>query len=364
MTNNGKIPDWWDPYSCQPYKLEKAEKPRSSVANLIEYCKIAATTVALLPAILLRYATLNPGQAKKPDEIAGLSISTDPQWFEAQRELVDELGIRNLLIRLSSWELNRLESIRQYLDSFPDCHFVINILQDKQSVIDETAWAHQVDCIFICFADRCDTFKIGNAINRSKWGCGHSGDAISLFKIADRIRQDKYPQLKLLGSSVIDFEPLITLRTLFNFAQYRFDGCASLLYINRRGSAYGKQYGIFNLRNKLRLTKSILSLSNNTKNELWITETNWPLLNTKPYTPNSGHPRSTVDEQTQAEYLKQYFTIAAQTGWVERAYWWQLINPGYGLVDHRSGELRKMPSFYAFKDFLKSEIPNENQGTS
>jgi hypothetical protein len=33
-------------------------------------------------------------------------------------------------------------------------------------------------------------------------------------------------------------------------------------------------------------------------------------------------------------------------------YWWQLINPGYGLVDHRGGGLRKMLSFYAFKRLL------------
>jgi len=128
------------------------------------------------------------------------------------------------------------------------------------------------------------------------------------------------------------------------------------MYVNRRHSPYGTQYGIFDLKNKLRLTKAMIRLSNRSKNKLWITETNWPLLNTKPYTPNSGNPTRTVDEATQAEYLKLYYQIAYQSGWVERVYWWQLINPGYGLVDHRDGSLRKLPSYTAFKQLLDGEL--------
>ena len=92
---------------------------------------------------------------------------------------------------------------------------------------------------------------------------------------------------------------------------------------------------------------------------LWITETNWPLLNTAPYTPNSGHPRSTVDEKTQAKFLTDYYHIAYATGLVERVYWWQLINPGYGLVDHRGANLRRMPSFYAFRKLLSKGIDSK-----
>jgi hypothetical protein len=95
----------------------------------------------------------------------------------------------------------------------------------------------------------------------------------------------------------------------------------------------------------------VLSGNRNAR-RLWITETNWPLLDTRPYTPNSGHPGRTVDEETQAAYLEQYYRIAYRTGWVERVFWWQLINPGYGLVDHRPGTLRKHPSYFALKKLL------------
>mgnify|MGYP000855373273 FL=1 len=152
---------------------------------------------------------------------------------------------------------------------------------------------------------------------------------------------------------MIDFEPLSTLRTLFNFHQYQLDACSALLYVNRRGSPYAKQFGLFDLEKKIRIVAALVALSNRCDHRLWITEVNWPLLNTKPYPPNSGHPRSTVDEETQAQYLTEYCEIARQTGLVDRVYWWQLINPGYGLVDHRGDELRKMPSFYAFKRLLE-----------
>jgi len=143
---------------------------------------------------------------------------------------------------------------------------------------------------------------------------------------------------------------------LFNFHTYRLDAVSSLLYVNRRGSPYGRQYRIFDLHRKLKLIHALVLAGNRNARRLWITETNWPLLDTKPYTPNSGHPRSTVDELTQARYLKQYYQIAYQTGWVERVYWWQLINPGYGLVDHRGGRLRRHPSYYALKDILHGEL--------
>lgn len=348
---NPEHPAWWDPYSSQPYKLPKNGKSRLSPENLLEYSKIFGTTLGLLPALLWKYISLKRGPAKNMQDFAGLSINSDPQWQNAHQEMIEEIGVKNLLLRVPVWQLEKLDEIEKFVEKFPTHNFLINILQYSGSVENPDQWRDHVQLIFDRLSPRCTTFKIANAVNRSKWGCKNSGEALELFRIASEVRSD-FPNIKLLGSSVIDFEPMLSLRTLYNFKSYQYDGCASLLYINRRGSVYGKQYRYFNLERKIKLNKTILELSNNTKNELWITETNWPLVDTKPYTPNSGNPRSTVDEQTQANYLKQYFEIANNTGWVERVYWWQLINPGYGLVDHRQGRLRKMPSYFAFKSLF------------
>lgn len=346
-------PDWWDPYSCQPYKISKSDKPRISTANLYEYAKVLCTAVRLASGVAWQYTRLRKQPNKAMVDLAGLGINSEEKWQNAHIEMVEDLGVRHLLLRIPVWQPNQLDRIPKFLERFRNNEFLINILQDRESSGNADLWRSRLHDIFGTLSSHCTTFKIGNAVNRSKWGCRNTSDALRLFRIADEVRSD-YPHIKLLGSSIIDFEPLLMQRTLFNAYGYNMDGCAALLYINRRGSAYGKQYRYFDLERKIRLNKAMLKLSNNTKNNLWVTETNWPLLDTQPYTPNSGHPRSTVDESTQAEYLKQYFRISLSTGWVERVYWWQLINPGYGLVDHR-GALRKMPSYYAFKSLLNND---------
>ena len=349
-------PDWWDPYSCQPYKMRDEEKPRSAAGNIYEYAKVAGSSLIGLPAIAYQYLTLKKNPCtKSPQEFVGLSIEPDADNQSAIEEMVSELGVKKLSLRIPSWDVAALDDYIGFLEAFPNHEWLINILQSRDSVADPGKWQRQVADIIEATNHMTDTYWIANAVNRTKWGCAHTGHALQLQECVEELRAD-YPQAKFLGSSIIDFEPLLSWRTLWNFRKYRLDGNAALLYVNRRHSPYGTQYKVFDLENKLRLAKAMTNLSNRCNNELWITETNWPLLDTKPYTPNSGKPTRTVDEETQAKYLKQYYQIAWQSGWVEQVYWWQLINPGYGLVDHRQGHLRKMPSYYAFKDILAGEL--------
>ncbi len=349
-------PEWWDPYSCQPYKMKDEDKPRSGFGNIWEYTKVAGSNLVGLPAIAYQYLTLRKSPSNSPaDQFAGLSIALDAQYENAMIEMVEELGVKQLLIRIPSWDTDALDNYVRFIERFPDNEFIINILQSRDSVNNLELWQTQVSDIISSTQHLTKTYWIGNAVNRTKWGCVHSGQALDLQESVEALRAE-YPDLKLLGSSIIDFEPLLSWRTLWNFRDYHLEGNAALLYVNRRHSPYGTQYGIFDLENKLRLAKAMTKLSNRCDDSLWITETNWPLLNTKPYTPNSGNPTRTVDEETQAKYLKWYYQIAWQTGWVDRVYWWQLINPGYGLVDHREGSLRKMPSYYALKDIVDGEL--------
>jgi hypothetical protein len=60
-----------------------------------------------------------------------------------------------------------------------------------------------------------------------------------------------------------------------------------------------------------------------------------------------------VSEEEQADYLVRYYLLCLCSGWVDRIYWWQLLAPGYGLVDSRPSSWRRRPSFYALKT-LKS----------
>ena len=352
-------PDWWDPYSCQPYKLKDEEKPRTGLANLFEYSKVAGSNIIGLPAIAYKYCRLKKTPSQIPaNEFVGLSVSPDDEHQFAIQEMVSELGVKQLLIRIPSWDIGALDEYVRFIELFPQQEFVINILQSRESIKDLGQWQRQVAEIIRATEHITKIFWIGNAINRTKWGCVHSGQYLALQDSVEELRSE-FDQLKLLGSSIIDFEPLLSWRTLWNFHSYQLQANAALLYVNRRHSPYGTQYRVFDLENKLRLAKAMTKLSNRCDDSLWITETNWPLLDTKPYTPNSGNPTRTVDEETQAKYLKQYYQIAWQTGWVDRVYWWQLINPGYGLVDSRKGQLRKMPSYYALKEIINGELTEQ-----
>lgn len=349
-------PEWWDPYSCQPYKMRDQDKPRSGFGNIIEYSKIAVSNLIGLPAIVYQYLALEKKPAQIPaDQFVGLSIEPNQEYQGALQDMVEELGVQQLLIRIPSWDVAALDDYISFMELFPKNEFVINILQSRESIINLGAWQRQVADIINATQHITRTYWIGNAINRTKWGCAHSGQYLDLQESVEELRSE-FADLKILGSSIIDFEPLLSWRTLWNCRNYQLDATAALLYVNRRHSPYGTQYGIFDLENKLRLAKAMTKLSNRSLDSLWITETNWPLLNTKPYTPNSGNPTRTVDENTQADYLKLYYQIAWQTGWVDRVYWWQLINPGYGLVDHRQGSLRKMPSYYALQQIIAGEL--------
>ncbi len=346
-------PSWWDRHSDQPYKLDPAQKPRFKSANLLEYAVTGLTALAVCPMIAWRYGTLAGSQPIAAEDFVGLGISPDHGEHHGIVELVEELGVRRLLLRVPSWHLEKLDDYLEFAARFKGKELLINILQSKESVAHPDSWARTVERIICAFLPITQTFQLGNAINRRKWGCRHTGEYLALLDAVSDIR-DRMPNIFLAGSSVIDFEPLVSLRTLVNLHHYRLDACSCALYVNRRGSPKSTQFGIFDLARKIRVIKAIAMLSNRSADRLWITETNWPLLGTQPYTPNSGQPRSTVDEATQAKYLTEYFQIAYATGLVERVYWWQLINPGYGLVDHRAGQLRKMPSFMAFSRLLKS----------
>lgn len=356
-----KHPEWWDPYSCQPYKMPAGEKPRSGIDNIAEYAKVASSALLALPAITYKYLSLKKQSANIPaKDFVALSINAESEFQTATYEMIDELGVQELCLRIPSWETSQLDHYQKFLEPLSNKSWLINILQSRESVKDVAEWQSQVREIISATQSFQCRYWIGNAINRTKWGCVHSGQYIELQEAVEELRSE-FPNIQILGSSVIDFEPLVSWRTQWNARKYHLDATAALLYVNRRHSPYGTQYGIFDLENKLRLAKAMSALSNRSDNRLWITETNWPLLNTKPYTPNSGHPSRTVDEKTQAKYLELYYQIAWQTGWVEKVYWWQLINPGYGLVDSRSG-LRKMPAYYSFKKMLTEKNALEIDG--
>jgi hypothetical protein len=154
--------------------------------------------------------------------------------------------------------------------------------------------------------------------------------------------------VEVLGPAVIDFEPLATAGYLNLPAMPRFDAVASLLYVDRRGAPENRQAGFDTVR-KVALLKALADTARNAAGRSWITEFNWPLWE-GPHSP-AGRMVA-VDEETQASYLVRYLVPVLSTGWVERAFWWQLVAKGYGLLAPEEGTLRRRPAFRALATLL------------
>lgn len=345
----------WDAYSDQPAVIkDKALKKRIYKQVRWDSFKLLLTNIFLYP---IAYAFYLASSAKKTqadtEHFFGMSVNLDKNPDhnpELTRQLINDLNVNNLLIRIPLHDIENLSAYIKFAEQFKDKNLLFNILQDRRHVEDLDLLKQSLEQIFEQCAHLSHRFQIGNAINRKKWAIFSMDEFLRFYKVAYDLKLTKFPKLKLLGASIIDFEYYFTLRTLFNFHKVTFDECSSLLYVDRRGAPENTQMGL-DLTKKLYLLHAMLRLSPKSNSEIVITETNWPITQTHPYAPTSED--DCVSLEKQADYLVRYYLLALATGVVKNVYWHQLIAPGYGLIDNREDKLIKYPAYQAFKTMLQ-----------
>ncbi len=346
-----KIPFIWDKYSDQPYPLkDKTYKKMMRKKYRWDYIPLFLTNILLFPLSMV-LMSLFKGKEVAKEDFYGMGVNLDKG--EMQKELIEELGVKYLLVRMPLWEMDRIDEYVAFIKSFgEDKHILLNILQDREHIEDEALLVKDITIIFEKFSPLVEEYQIGNAINRTKWGFFSMGEYLKWYSIIQKIRDTKYPDLKLIGSSVIDFEYHYTIRTLFNFFDLKYDKFSSLLYVDRRGAPQNRQMGIFDTENKINMLYALIKLSRKTTDEIYITEVNWPLSNTAPYAPTSE--LECVSEEVYAKFMEDYLHISKESRKVQRVYWHQLIASGYGLVDDRGGIIRKTKAFETYKQILRN----------
>jgi hypothetical protein len=260
--------------------------------------------------------------------------------------LLGEAGVRQTLFRVPSWEKNRLLEYESFARSLRAAGFelVTALLQRREDVFDATGWARFLEEAFVRLGPSSPFFEVGHAWNRTKWGVWDYTEYLKLARPAVRLR-DRYG-LKLVGPAVIDFEFHLYPPVL---RAVDFDVSSSLLYVDRVGAPENSQAG-WTTAMKVALFAAVAAVSARRPVPAWITEVNWPLEGTGPWSPASGKPN--VSEDVQADYLVRYYVICLASGFIDRIYWWQLVAPGYGLVDSRETPWRRRPSFYALKAMI------------
>ena len=342
-----KSPFIWDNYSDQPALLQdKSYKKMMKKRELASLLTTILVALFILPFSLIMTPFIKRRYIISKDFFS-LGVDFEP---EQMQELIKELGVSSLLLRLKLWEMDKLPLLAAFIKQNAEKKIILKIMQDRENIEDLTLLRQNLTLIFETLGDFIDIFEIGTTINRTKWGFFSVREYSAFYKVAYDLKEEKFPNISLIGSGVIDFEYHFTAHTLFNLQKYRYNGISSLLYVDRRGAPENMQLG-FALSDKIALLSTMVWLSPKTEQKLYITETNWPLSGTAPYAPTSE--TECVDAQTYANFMLRYHLLAFASQQVDSLSWHQLIAPGYGLVDNRSG-IQKYPAFETYKFMYKS----------
>ena len=337
----------WDRCSDQPAIIrDRALKRKMRRGALPSLIKTFLTAIVALPAAIIAIPFLKRREIAA-ESFFGMGVNLDKEP-NLTPHLLDELGVKRLLIRIPLWEMERLHEYVTFIRNLQGRHIIVALLQDREHITSAALCRDHFMQIFKALEGLCDTYVIGSTINRAKWGIFSVNEYLDFYAVAYALKRERFTHLKLIGSNVIDFEYHYSAHTLFNLKNIRYDAVGSLLYVDRRGAPENTQMG-FNLIEKIRLLASLAHLSPKSTGEIVITETNWPITGTAPYAPTSEY--ECVSEEEYASYMVRYHLLAFASQHASGVYWHQLIAPGYGLIDNRVG-IRKRSAFYAYKTML------------
>jgi len=359
----------WDEYSDQPkIILDKAFKRRMRVQHWPDLIKMFATAGVVLPSAMVAMGLKSLLSPKSPPlrevqaNFFGMGVSLERG--DIQYDLVAELGVTEVLVRLPLWKLEDLSAYLRFIEGWHrrGCNVMVNLLQDSRAIGDATNMERQARAVLSALQGLIGKVQVGNAINRAKWGFYSVSEYLDFFEVFQTARDTYAPSIKLCGPAVIDFEYQHTARALFNARAIQFDGVTALLYVDRCGHPMNPQLGFFDTTRKTKLLYALASMSPKVTNpRLLITEVNWPLKGTAPYAPTSD--TECVSEQEYEDYMVAYHKIALETQMVETVYWHQLIAPGYGLVDNRDGRLQRREAFGRYQRMLQEALKGRPKST-
>ena len=360
-----KYPFDWNAFADQPHNVApRSERMRHHVRHWRTYLALAgADLVWGIPALVL-YRRNRRRMYRRPVSISPemFAVSVSPllgrpsSEIDALLGLLGETGVRRTLFRVPSWEKGRLAEVESFAGLLHAAGFDLAtaFLQRREDVFETAAWARFMEDAVVRLGPVCPFFEIGHAWNRTKWGVWDFAEYLKLVRPALPLRE-RYG-VKLVGPAVIDFEFHLyppTLRAI------DFDKVSSLLYVDRVGAPENPQAG-WTAEMKVALFAAVAAASAQRSAAAWITEVNWPLEGTGLYSPASGKPN--VGEEAQADYLVRYYVICLTSGLIERVAWWQLVAPGYGLVDSRETPWRRRPGFFAFRTMVERLAGSEFLG--
>ena len=344
----------WDFYHNQPVVLNnKKLKKQISIFAWIANLKILIATLYALIILPFTY-NINKRPLEKIDSF-GLCVNIDkpmdsqkPINNEELVGMINELSISNILVRIPLADFDNIEKYLNFISKLHNKDVLACILQDREHIEDKKLTEQRFEYIFEKLNGVVNKFQIGNVINRKKWSFLSLDEYFSFFKIAYDLKNNKFPNIRLLGGNIIDFDIPFFARSIFHFRSIYYDGIATQLYVDRRGAPEQKQFG-FNALSKIKTYAALALASTKTSKDLYITEVNWALSGMGKWAPSRNY---LTKESLQARYLIRYYLLMLGSGKVKKCYWHQLVAPGYGLVNNVNGKIIKRDAYYCFKHLI------------
>ena len=347
-----RFPFAWNPYADQPHNVApRSERTRHHLRHWRSYFPLVGSNLIhglpALPAYRRNMKRMYRVPVRIEPGMFGVSVSPPPHGREDEVvALLKETGASRTLVRAASWEREKLPDLERFAARLRGEGFEVDVavLQRRRDVLEPEGWRDFLEEVFARLSSGPTAFEIGHAWNRTKWGVWDYTEYLELAKAAFDLRP-KFG-VRLAGPAVIDFEFHLYPPTL---RKLPFDAVTSLLYVDRVGAPENPQFG-WTGPMKIALFKAVADKSAGRPRPCWISEVNWPLQGTGPYSPASGRPNVTEGEQ--ADFLVRYYLLALAGGLIERVYWWQLVAPGYGLVDSREALWRARPAHAALRTLV------------
>jgi hypothetical protein len=355
----------WDPCSVQAVAALRGKERRRLMSKRDWAAMLTQSLLWGLP-VKREMARLLTNAFRAPVEMAGrigVAISGNPATVAFENDCLEELGQPHLLARFyaheseSEWDATAQRLLRLHAAGHT---ITIVLVQDRRAVNEPERWRTFVRAVLERVGSIVEDVQVGQAVNRTKWGIWSAREYAGLVDIAADVARS-YAGVRLLGPSVIDFEPHYLLGMLGALSPgMKLDGVGHLLYVDRRGAPENRQ-GRYDTLGKLALLRAVARLSPDTDERLVITETNWPLDGTgiwspicSPYLFSGQTVAGGVDERTYGHYMIRYLLSALCSGLADRVCWWRLCAHGFGLVDDKDpAQPRKRPAYHMLLHFIR-----------
>ncbi len=296
----------------------------------------------------------------------GIALEENPETLNAQLAYLDELqGEQRLPVLLRVYHHKGPEHCERVIRCARDLHargnpVALALVQSRDALLRPESWDKMLDNVFEATHAFADFYEIGHAVNRGKWGIWDFRDYPRLLAPALKAKQ-RFPHIRLTGPACIDFDLHSLPALLGKIPKNTFAALSQHLYVDRRGAPENRQ-GRFDSVDKCALHRAFARVYRCAEEKIIISEVNWPLLNTGPWSPvgllfpNSGPWESppSVSENDYAKFMIRYWLLTIAGGHVSRLYWWRLAARGYGLIDDTGtpGQWRTRPAFHCLKQWL------------